>query len=125
MRSLEDLIDCQEGREETPYVQEGKREKMSPHESLMKLEVSLNQREEMTKKEDQKSILMIGGIKVFLPYSPVEAIVCVANAAKTERQPAVTIKEMEKMSEASQGKEEEHTVEMLTPWEKELEMLED
>jgi hypothetical protein len=29
------------------------------------------------------------------------------------------------ISEAAQGKEEEHTVDMLTPWEKELEMLED
>jgi hypothetical protein len=31
--------------------------------------------------EYHKSILMIGGIKVFLPYSPVEASVCVADAA--------------------------------------------
>jgi hypothetical protein len=31
----------------------------------------------------------------------------------------------EQISEAAQGKEEEHTVKMLTPWEKELEMLED
>jgi hypothetical protein len=29
--------------------------------------------EQLIEKEDQKSILMIGGIKVFLPYSPVEA----------------------------------------------------
>jgi hypothetical protein len=29
------------------------------------------------------------------------------------------------MSEVSQGEEEEHTVDMLTPWEKELEMWED
>jgi hypothetical protein len=68
---------------------------------------------------------MIGGIKVFMPYSPVEANVCVANAARVEGQPTVTVKEMEQMLEASQGKEEEHTVKMLTPWEKELEMLED
>jgi hypothetical protein len=37
----------------------------------------------------------------------------------------VTSKEMEQISEADQGKEEEHTIEMLTLWEKELEMLED
>jgi hypothetical protein len=32
----------------------------------------------------------------------------------------MTVKEMEQMSEAAQGEEEEHTVDMLTPWEKEL-----
>ena len=37
----------------------------------------------------------------------------------------MTVKEMEQISKAGQGKEEEHTVEMLTPWEKELEMIED
>jgi hypothetical protein len=42
MRSLEDLIDCREGREETPYFQEGKREQMSPRESVMNSEVSSN-----------------------------------------------------------------------------------
>jgi hypothetical protein len=31
----------------------------------------------------------------------------------------------EKISEAAQGKEEDHTDKMLTPWEMELEMLED
>jgi hypothetical protein len=34
--------------------------------------------------EDQKSILMIGGIKVFLPYSPIEAKEDVAGATTTE-----------------------------------------
>jgi hypothetical protein len=141
MGSLEDLIDCQVGRAEIPYFQVGKGEKMRLPESLMNSGMSLDQREELTEKmssevssyqqgqliekEDQKSILMIGGIKVFLPYSPVEASVCVANATTTERQPAVTVMMKEKMSEAAQGEEEENTIKMLTPWEKELEMLED
>jgi hypothetical protein len=51
----------------------------------MSSEVSSYQQGQLIEKEDQKSILMIGGIKVFLPYSPVEASVCVANAATTER----------------------------------------
>jgi hypothetical protein len=76
-------------------------------------------------KEDQKSILMIGGIKVFLPYIPIEASMCVSNATTTERQPTMTIMMKEHMSEHAQGKEEEHIDKMLTPWEMELEMLED
>jgi hypothetical protein len=47
--------------------------------------------------------MIIGGIEVFLPLSPVVARDCVAEAAI----------------------EEEHADKMLTPWEKELEMLED
>jgi hypothetical protein len=118
MKIAQDLIDCQVGSRKILYCQVGKGEQMNS-------EVSSYQQEEMTEKEDQKSIMMIGGIKVFLPHSLVEASVCVSNAATTERQPAVTVKEMEQMSEASQGEEEEHIVKMLTPWEKELEMLED
>jgi hypothetical protein len=60
-----DLIDCQvgRGRGETPYCQVGKGEQMRPCESLMNSEVSSYQQEEMIEKEDQKSILMIGGIR--------------------------------------------------------------
>jgi hypothetical protein len=50
---------------------------------------------------------------------------CVANVATTERQPVVIVMMKEQISKASQEKEEEHTVKMLTPWEKELEVLED
>jgi hypothetical protein len=119
----------------------GKGEQMRLSKSLMNSKMSLDQQEELTEKmssevssyqqgqliekEDHKSIMMIGGIKVFLPYSPVGASVCVTNAATVVGQPAMIVKEMEQISEAAQGKEEEHTVKMLTPWEKELEMLED
>jgi hypothetical protein len=47
---------------------------------------------------------MIRGIKVFLPYSPVEASVCVANATIVEGQLVVTVEEMEQISEDTQGK---------------------
>jgi hypothetical protein len=43
MRSLEDPIDCQEGREEIPCFQVGKGEKMGPYDSLMNSEVSSDQ----------------------------------------------------------------------------------
>jgi hypothetical protein len=65
---------------------------MRPHESLMNLEVSSDQREEMIEKEDQKSILMIGGIQIFLPHSPVEASEGVADGETTKRQPTETVK---------------------------------
>jgi hypothetical protein len=141
MRSLEDLIDYQEGREEIPYCQVGKGEQMRLNESIMNSGMSLDQREELTEKmsskvssyqhgqliekEDQKSILMIGGIRIFLPSRQNKAREDVVGAATTERKLAVTFKEMEQMSEGAQGEEEEHTVEMHTPWEKEIEMLED
>jgi hypothetical protein len=38
-----DLIDCQEGREEIPYFQVGKGEKMRLFESLMNSGMSLDQ----------------------------------------------------------------------------------
>jgi hypothetical protein len=57
--------------------------------------VSSYQQGKLIEKEDQKSILMIGGIKVFLPYSPIEASVCVSNATTVEGQPVLTVKEME------------------------------
>jgi hypothetical protein len=100
---------------------------------------------------------MIGGIKVFLSYMPVEASVCAVEAAIEEKYPAKTIteKEMEQISEVSQAEEKDHLEEwleifsqeaegetvatlklttrkeeedadkMLTPWEVDLEMLED
>jgi hypothetical protein len=52
-------------------------------ESLMNSEESSDQQGVLTG-ENQKRILMIGGIEVFLPDSPVEARACVADAATTE-----------------------------------------
>jgi hypothetical protein len=75
--------------------------------------------------EDQKSILIIGGIKVFLPNNQEEASAHDESAAVGERQPVVTIMMKEKISKAAQGEEGEHTVEILTQWEIELRMLED
>jgi hypothetical protein len=74
---LIDLIDFQMGNRKISYCQVGKGEQMNS-------EVSSYQQEELAKKEGQKSILMIGGIKVFLPYNPVEARECVADETTEE-----------------------------------------
>jgi hypothetical protein len=77
--------------------------------------------------EDHRCILIIGGIEIFLPSSPVEARACVADATTEERQPAETIKEEEKERILMYApiEKEWNSDELLTQWEKELEMLED
>jgi hypothetical protein len=52
---------------------------------------------QLTEEENQNSILMIGGIKIFLPFAQEEAKACVANevVTKKERQPTDTIREEE------------------------------
>ena len=79
-------------------------------ESLMNSEESSYQQGKIIE-EDLKSILMIGGINLFLPYRPVEANVCVVEVATEERQPEETVreKEVEQISEATQAKEKEHS----------------
>jgi hypothetical protein len=114
MGSLEDLIYCQMGRDEIPYFQVGKGEKMSSEKSSYQ-------------EEAQRSVLIFKGIEVFLPYSPVEAKACVFVATATEEgQPDVTIIEKEKEQILMFAPaEEEHVDKMITPWKKELEILED
>jgi hypothetical protein len=72
----------------------------------------------LIEKEDQRSLLMIGGIQVFLLFSTEEAKVCVADVeeATTEAgQPAETVREaLEKTLEAAHEEEEnEHSEEWL------------
>jgi len=52
---------------------------------------------------------MIGGMEIFLPLILVKASVCVVDATIGERQPIVTIREMEQTLEAAQVEEKEHT----------------
>jgi hypothetical protein len=59
---------------------------------------------QLTEKEDQRNLLMIGGIQIFLLHSPVEVKICVADGRETtvERQPAAIVKEeLEQVLEAS------------------------
>jgi hypothetical protein len=65
MRSV-DLIDFQEGIREIPSFQVGKGSEMRLSKSLMSSEVSSDQ-QGVLKEEDQRRILIIGGIEIFLP----------------------------------------------------------
>jgi hypothetical protein len=70
----------------------------------------------LTEEEDQRHILIIGGINIFLPSNPVEASAHVEGAAE-ERQPTKTVikEEKEKTLKSSQEmeEEEEHSTELL------------
>jgi hypothetical protein len=79
---------------------------MRPHESCMNSEVSSDQQENLTR-EDQKGILIIGGIEIFLPLSPIEARECVAEGATTEGQSYMNVRELETTLMFSQAKAEE------------------
>jgi hypothetical protein len=48
-----------------------------------------------TEEEDQRNLLMIGGIEIFLPFAQEEVEICVADAATIEGQPAETVREEE------------------------------
>jgi hypothetical protein len=60
------------GNKKIPNCQVGKGKEMRLSESLMNSEESLDMQGVLTG-ENQKIILIIGGIEVFLPRSPVEA----------------------------------------------------
>jgi hypothetical protein len=87
-------------------------------EGLINSEVSLDQQVHLTREEDQKSILMIGGIRIFLPLNPGEEKFCVADDTTEERHPTVTVREeeLEKTLEVAQTEEgdDEHSEEWLT-----------
>jgi hypothetical protein len=147
MRSLRDLENCQEGSESIPYCQMGRDEQMRLSESLINLEVDLNKHVQLTEDEDScgfpshvnedddklknftireadlRSLIMIGGIKIFLPLSQGEEEIWVAYATTTEaKQPVATVKEeeLEKISEVSQpGEENEHSEECLNAFSQE------
>jgi hypothetical protein len=73
----------------------GKDEQLRLCESLINLEVSLDQKMQLTKEEDQNNILIIGGIGIFLPLDPGKENLCVVDDAIEERQPTVTVREEE------------------------------
>jgi hypothetical protein len=72
----------------------GKGEKRRLTNSLVNLEVNLDQQGVMTE-EDQKCILIIGGIEIFLPSYPVQERAHVVDAA-IEGHPTKTVKDEEK-----------------------------
>jgi hypothetical protein len=144
-----DLINCQEGRGDIPNFQVGKGEEMSSAESSRQQGVLTDGEEEerphpyedscraasrvnedddkletfITEEKDQRCILVIGGVEIFLPSSRGEASTDVADA--TEGQQVETVMEEEEQILKSVPTEEEHPVELLTQWEMELKALED
>jgi hypothetical protein len=120
-----DLIICQEGSEQIPYCQVGRDEQMRLSEGLINSEMSLDQHEQLREEEDMRDLLMIGGIKVLLPFTQEEAEVCVADEATTiEEKSVVTVKEeLEQTLEAAQADEEEneHSEECLNAFIQEAE----
>jgi hypothetical protein len=68
-----DLIVYREGSEWIPCCEVGRDEQKRLYEGLINSEVSLDQQMQLTGEEDRKNILMIGGIKIFLPFSQGEA----------------------------------------------------
>jgi hypothetical protein len=140
-----DLIDCQESRREIPNFQVGKGREMRLSESLRSSGESsyqqgvlidedscgfvnhVNEDDEklntsITKEEDQRSVLIIGGIKSFLPSNQAEASISVAGAT-IEGQPIETVKEeeMEQTLMFSPAEGKEHSTELLKIFSQEAE----
>jgi hypothetical protein len=83
----------------------GKGDKMRLSESLKNIARSLDQ-QGVLMEEDHRCVLIIGGIKIFLPTSQAEASICVADA--TKGQPTVTVMKEMKQILKSAPTEEEH-----------------
>jgi hypothetical protein len=77
--------------------------------------MDLDQKMQLTEEEDLRSLIMIGGIEIFLPLSPEEEEIYVANEAATaEEQSVETVKEeLEQVFETAQAEasdeENEHS----------------
>jgi hypothetical protein len=114
-----ELMRFQVSREEIPYCQVGKGKEVRLSESLRNSEVSSDQKRVMidedscgftyhvkeddeklntpiAEEEDQRCILIIGGIEIFLPSNPAKARACVAYVMIEETNPTVTVKGEEK-----------------------------
>jgi hypothetical protein len=127
---LVDSMECQEGSRSIPYCQVGRDEQMSwekPEELIeqVSLEMNLDQHVQLTEEEDLRSLMMIGGIEIFLPLAQEEEEICVVGATTTEEQSAETVKEeleqvLETAPEAYE-EENEHSEECLNAFNQEAE----
>jgi hypothetical protein len=112
------LTDGEEEEEERPHAYEGScGTENHVNEDDDKLETFI------TKGKDQRSVLVIGGVEIFLPSSQGEVSTYVAGAIEGQKGETF-MKEREKILK-SIPIEEEHPVELLTQWEMELKALED
>jgi hypothetical protein len=109
----------------------GKEVEEKPHadEYSCGIEIHVNEDDEdlktsITEEEDHRSVLVIGGIEIFLPRSKGEASICVADAT-TKGQQVETVIDAEEQTLKSTPTEEDYRVELLNQWEMELKMMED
>jgi len=105
MKSI-DLINCKEGRGEIPIFYVGRGEEMNSSKN--------SDQQGVLMEEDQRNILIIGGIEIVLPRNLVEARACVVGVA-TKGQLIETVKEEEEKEKTlmiSPAEEEEHLAEL-------------
>jgi hypothetical protein len=85
--------------------------------------VSWSDNTSIVEDKGQRSVLIIGGVEIFLPSSRGEVGTGVVDV--TERQRIETVMEKGEQILKSVPTKEEHPVELLTQWEMELRELED
>jgi hypothetical protein len=105
----------------------GKGEEMRLSDSLMNSEMSSDQQGVLIERGDQRSVMIIGGIQIFLPSRPVEVTMHVADSCNRRRTTNNDCHRGRRNGECQNlpQQKKRHAVKMFTPWEKELEMLED
>jgi hypothetical protein len=138
------LIECQVGRGDIPDFQMGNEEEMTlvesslvdeeeaeekPHSfgDLRRTVSRVNGDDEklkifVAKKEDHRTVLIIGGVEIFLPSRWGEASISIAEAMKGHQAETVVKEEEQILMSVPTG---ECPVEFLTWWEFELKALED
>jgi hypothetical protein len=84
----------------------------------------ISYRQEEFMEEDHKYILIIGGIEIFLPRTPVEVRECVFDATIEEGQPTMTVIDEEEEDQTltfAQAEGDENSVELLEIFSQEAE----
>jgi len=97
----------------------GKVDKMRPSESLRNLVGSSDQKWVLIE-EGHRSVIIIGGIRIFLQIIPVEANAKISGSLEEKAYPVVNFveeEEKEKTLMSSLAEKEDHTVNMISHWE--------
>jgi hypothetical protein len=114
MRSI-DLIEFQEGKGEITDFQVGKGDELRLYGTL-RSSVVISYQRGVLKEEDQKSTMIIGRIRIFLPIVPEEASAQSLGVAEGGQPVMIVIKdeEKEKTLMSDLVEKEERTIELLT-----------
>jgi hypothetical protein len=120
MREMEDLMNYQKGSGGILDFQVGKGDEVRLPKRLMNSTRSSYHQGELME-EDQRRIMIIGGIEIFLPNNQTEATSQSLGAIEEEGKPAEIgiMREKEKILMSTPVEEEDHKVKILTLWEKE------